>query len=93
MTGYDIFLSNGNLLTTINVKTVDDRAHSSLVLIGQGIPDYGQQWAQDFVWLLENFSNGSPPTHPIIGQLWHDRVADRMKYYSTQGTWVTLANA
>lgn len=82
MTGYDIFLSNGDLLTTINVKTIDEQDHSSLVLIGQGIPDYGTPIAQDLVWMLENFAKSTPPVKPLEGQEWYDKVHKRMNFYN-----------
>jgi hypothetical protein len=82
MTGYDIFLSDGELLTTINVKTIDQQNNSSLVLIGQGIPNYGAEIAQNFVWLLENFSKSAAPVNPLIGQEWYDTTNDRMNVYN-----------
>jgi len=45
--------------------------HSSLFLVGQGFPNYGQMIGQNYVWMLENFSHSTPPVHPLIGQLWH----------------------
>lgn len=92
MSGYDIFLSNGDLLTTVNVKTVDEQANSSLVLIGQGIPNYGAEIAQDFVWMLENFSSSTPPVNPLTGQEWHDRTTKHLTFYD--GTdWLPLLTA
>lgn len=82
MTGYDIFLSSGDLLTTINIKTIDEQDHSSLVLIGQGIPDYGTAIAQDFVWMLENFAKSTPPVEPLEGQEWYDNFHQRMNFYN-----------
>jgi hypothetical protein len=81
MSGYDIYLSDGVLLTTVNVKTVDQQINSSLFLIGQGIPDYGTNIAQDFVWLLENFAKASSPIHPLVGQEWYDKSHHRMNAY------------
>lgn len=82
MTGYDIFLSDGALLTTINVKSIDNKNHSSMVLIGQGIPDYGTAIAQDFIWLVENFSKTSAPVNPLQGQQWYDKTHNRMNFYT-----------
>lgn len=93
MTGYNIFLSNGSLLTTVNVKSIDQQTNSSLILIGQGIPNYGTQIAQDFVWLLENFSKATPPVHPLIGQIWHDNTKDRLNHYSSAAEWHPLLTA
>lgn len=86
MTGYDIYLSDGSLLTTINVKTIDQKNSSSLILIGQGIPDYGTAIAQDFVWMLEHFANTTPPVHPLVGQQWYDTAHSRMNFYNGS-TW------
>lgn len=89
MSGYDIFLSSGNLLTTVNVKTVDEKNNSSLFLIGQGIPNYGTMIAQDLVWIMENFSANSAPVYPLTGQQWHDLANNQMKYY-TGSEWLTF---
>ena len=89
MSGYDILLSDGNLLTTINVKTIDEQNNSSLILIGQGIPDYGTAIAQDFVWLMENFANTSPPVHPLEGQHWYDKTNKTMNFFDGSD-WITL---
>lgn len=71
MTGYQIYLSNGALLENINVKTVDSKAYTSLVLIGQGIPNYGAIIAEDLVWMTEHFAAPTPPVNPLIGQMWY----------------------
>ena len=90
MSGYDIYLSIGTLLTTVNVKTIDDRAHTSVVLIGQGIPNYGAYVAQALVWMLENFAKATPPDNPLIGQQWYDTVNEKMNVYTADG-WKALS--
>jgi hypothetical protein len=45
---------------------------TSLDLIGPGYPNYGQDNAQNFLKLLENFSSPHPPNYAIEGQLWYD---------------------
>lgn len=46
---------------------------TSLTLVGRNYPgNYGQYFAQDFLNMLENFSNAVPPNNPIQGQLWFD---------------------
>ncbi len=89
MTGYDISLSSGALLTTVNVKTIDDD-HTSLVLIGQGIPNYGDYVAQDFVWLLENFAKNVAPLNPLLGQQWYNTDTGKMSVYTPSG-WRALS--
>jgi hypothetical protein len=71
MTGYQIFLSDGTLLETINEKTVDIKGYTPLVLVGQGIPNYGAIVAEDLVWMLEHFAAPSPPVNATRGQIWY----------------------
>jgi hypothetical protein len=92
MSGYDIYLSSGTLLTTVNVKTVDTQESSSIFLIGQGIPDYGTMVAQDFIWMLENFSASTPPVNPLEGQIWHDRTRNREAFWNGS-LWVHMVDA
>ncbi len=82
MSGYEIVLADGNPFTTINVKTIDERVNSSLFLVGQGIPDYGSLIAQNFIWMLENFANSTPPVNPLVGQEWYDKAHKRMSFYN-----------
>lgn len=65
---YRITKSNGTLLTTVADYTTD--SSTSLTLLGRGTPNYGQLIAENFVYLLENFSGPNEPTNPIIGQIW-----------------------
>lgn len=44
---------------------------TSIVLLGQYAPLYGEDINENFLHLLENFSNSSPPNVPIQGQLWY----------------------
>jgi hypothetical protein len=50
------------------INTID----TSLSLVGKGYPAYGQKFAENFLYLLENFSSPIPPQNPIEGQLWFD---------------------
>ena len=63
--------------------TIDDNSRNtvdtSLTLIGRNEPSYGQAIAENFVHLLENFSNATPPANPIEGQLWYDSGTNRLK--------------
>lgn len=44
---------------------------TSLVLIGQFAPLYGEDVNENFLHLLENFSYLNAPLNPVVGQLWH----------------------
>lgn len=77
---YNIYLSD-NLITPFMIvsdNTIDSTT-TSLNFIGHNKVGYGQAQDQDFLWLLENFSNVSPPSHPVVGQLWYDSLtSDRI---------------
>jgi hypothetical protein len=47
-------------------------AETSLVILGRGFAEYGDDVQQNMLYLLENFANTSPPVHPTIGQLWYE---------------------
>jgi hypothetical protein len=89
MSGYNIYLSNGSFLTTINLKTIDQQESTSLILIGQGVPSYGTAIAQDYVWMLENFAKSSPPVNPLIGQQWFNSATGQMNVW-TGSVWNNL---
>ena len=67
-----------------NQYTVQDsvlNTQTDLSLIGKGYAGYGEIVAENFLHLLENFSNSSAPSKPITGQLWYDETANKLKVY------------
>jgi hypothetical protein len=68
---YVIIKSDGATLCTIQDGTINTTA-SSLGLPGRLYPGYGQVFDTNYVYLLENFANNTPPANPIRGQLWYD---------------------
>jgi hypothetical protein len=77
---YTVNFSNSVQKTPI---VVDDNSRNtsdtSLTLIGRNEPSYGQSIAENFVRVLENFANDTPPNNPIEGQLWFDSGTNRLK--------------
>jgi len=68
-----------------NAYTVQDgvvNTQTDLSLIGKGYAGYGETIAENFLHLLENFSNTSAPTKPIVGQLWWDSTNSKLKVYN-----------
>jgi hypothetical protein len=70
---YNLTLTNGNPLITVNDGTTDNTA-TSITLIGKNFAGYGTAFNENFVSLLENFSNNTAPPNPLVGQLWWDSV-------------------
>ena len=77
---YKINKTNGALLVDLIDGTVDINS-TSLTLVGRNYSGYGEAFNENFVKLLENFSNTNSPTNPIAGQLWWDTGEARLKVY------------
>lgn len=68
-----------------NSYTVQDgviNAQTDLSFIGKGYAGYGESIAENFLHLLENFSNPSAPSKPIPGQLWYDSGTSKLKVWN-----------
>ena len=68
-----------------NSYTVQDgvvNTQTDLSFIGKGYAGYGESIAENFLHLLENFSNSSAPSKPIAGQLWWDSANAKLQVYN-----------
>ena len=79
---YTVTKTAGTVITTVADGTVDTTS-TSLTLIGKNYAGYGIFLNENYVQLLENFSNTTPPTAPLTGQLWYDNVNDILKIYNS----------
>jgi hypothetical protein len=61
----------------INDNTIDSTS-TSINFIGQQKQSYGQPQQQDLLWMLENFSNNTPPSNAILGQAWFNSTDNNM---------------
>jgi hypothetical protein len=66
---YNLTLSSGTPLVTIADGTTDT-TYTSLTLVGKNFAGYGQFLNENYVAMLENFANTTPPANPLQGQLW-----------------------
>ena len=88
---YIINNSRGNIVAVVDDGTVNTTA-TDLALIGRAVVNYGEYQNENYVYLLENFANGSAPLQPVLGQLWYNSTTDTISAYSTENTWTALAS-
>lgn len=79
---YIITKTDGTELITVEDGSIDNT--TSLTLIGRNYFSYGEVQNENFVKLLENFANTSPPATPLAGQLWFDKTpgVDKIKVFT-----------
>jgi hypothetical protein len=77
---YKLDKTDGSLL----IELVDgkiDTSSTNLTLVGKNYQGFGEFINENFIKLLENFSNSSQPNKPLRGQLWYDTAEGRLKIY------------
>lgn len=88
---YQIDRTDGTVLVTLADGVVDTT--TDLLLVGRNVAGYGEQQNENFVKLLENFARAdTPPSKPLVGQLWFDKNADKLRPSVFDGTqWRNLS--
>ncbi len=76
--------TDGTVLTTIQDGSINTSS-TNLSLIGRLYRNYGELVNENFVRLLENFSNTSAPTTPIVGQLWFNPTTGVISVFRSTG--------
>ncbi len=76
---YQVDKFNGTFLTSVEDGTIDST--TDLRLVGKNYAGYGEVQNENFVHLMENFSNTTPPPKVIIGQIWYDSANKKLKFY------------
>jgi len=75
------------------VKVVEDGSldqSTGIYLIGKGYVGYSEYIFDNFIRLAENFSNITPPSNPLEGQLWYNVNSKSLKIWSKTngiGSW------
>jgi hypothetical protein len=87
---YTIIKSDGTVLTTIADGTVNTTS-TTLALPGRNYAGYGQSQDTNFVHVLENFADTSPPANPLRGQLWYNTNNSTLYVCPTDGEANALA--
>ena len=75
---------------TVEDNTINQQ--TSLSLPGRNTTAYGTAIAENFLHLLENFTNSTAPGNPVEGQLWYDNTpgVDMLKLYDGT-TWISAS--
>ena len=89
---YTINLTDGTIFATIADGTINTSAQPVLTLVGKNYAGYGEFLDENFIRLLENGSNTTPPGAPLTGQLWWDLTNSLMKVYNGT-TFKTISSA
>jgi hypothetical protein len=88
---YIINNSRGEIVAVVADGTINTSA-TDLTLVGRAVTEYGTYENENYVYLLENFANGSAPLRPILGQLWYNSSTDTISAYGSGNTWNALAS-
>lgn len=77
---YQLNKTDGTLLTELIDGQINTTS-TNLVLVGRNFTGYGEYFNENFIRLLENFSNTAAPSNPLTGQLWYDTSGQRLQVY------------
>lgn len=87
---YVINKTDGNIAATVNDGVIDT-SQTDVTLVGKNYLAYGEVINENFIKLLENFANSTPPTKPLTGELWYDTVKKKLFVYNDlDGIYKTL---
>jgi len=76
---YIINKTNGAQITIVQDGTIDNT--TDLTLVGKNYAGYGEAFNENFIKLLENFSNPTQPSKPLAGQIWYDSGKKKLRVY------------
>lgn len=86
---YILNKTNGSIIAIVDDAVVDNT--TDLTFVGRNFSGYGEIQNENFLKLLENFSNTTPPEKPIEGQLWFDSSSNFLNVYNGVD-WKNLAH-
>jgi hypothetical protein len=76
---YQVDKFNGTFLVSVEDGTID--TSTDLRFVGKNYAGYGEVQNENFLHLLENFSNTTAPPRVITGQIWYDSSNKKLKFY------------
>ena len=78
---YTLRRSDGTILLNIPDHSID-KSELPIALVGRGAVNYGTDFGQNFIHMLENFADHSAPARPMTGMLWYDTAEREMKLWT-----------
>jgi len=88
---YVVKNTRGETIAVVDSGTTNSTA-TDVTLIGQNVVEYGLPQNENFVYILENFANTTPPLSPVQGQLWFDVTNNVIKYRNLANSWIATAS-
>jgi hypothetical protein len=89
---YKVDKFNGTFLVNVADGSIDTT--TDLRFIGKNYAGYGEVQNENFLHLMENFSNTAPPPKAQIGQIWYDSTSTVKKIKFWDGTqWKVASGA
>ncbi len=87
---YVINRFSGQQLVVLEDGTLD--TSTSIGLLGRNYVGYGEVQNENFLFLMENFANDSPPARPLSGQTWFNTFTNSLNVY-TGDEWAPVGTA
>jgi hypothetical protein len=81
---YTINKTNRTIIATVQDGTVNTKS-LDITLVGKNYSGYGEIFNENFVKMLEHFSNTTPPSKPLTGQLYFNSALRTLRVYTGVG--------
>jgi hypothetical protein len=78
---YRLNKTNGDLVVELADGQIDNTS-TDVTLVGRNYRGFGELFNENFIKIIENFSNTAAPNAPLTGQLWYDTSEQRLKIYN-----------
>jgi len=86
---YILNKTNGSVVAVVQDATLDQS--TDLIFLGRNYAGYGESQNENFIKLLENFANTTPPGKPLEGEIWYDTAKKKLNFYDSE-EWKGVSN-